>query len=1570
MTAKENELSAGQGSRDGITGSSGPRLPLRYEPLAALGKGGAGEVWAVRDRISGRTVALKALGEGGDEREVMALVREATALSGVEGLGVPRVLRFGRLPESGRPYLVRELVVGTSLADLLEGKAGEAEARLLDPKVWLAAIADAADQLTRLHRALLLHGDVKPANLIVGPDGRATLVDLGLAAPWRDGGVRPEGLTPRYAAPELLEGAPLTVRVEVFALGVTLKEALISAGERLPGATRRALDAVAARATAENPADRYPSTDELGSALRGAAGLSERPPSGVGEEDGASVWPVLGLDGPSGRLLSRIEGMREGGGLLITGPPGSGRSALLRRIAWSLGVAGRAVAWIEAARVNDLAEALAIELSAQGTGREEGRRRTHGIVLVDDAERLGSEALAWLDTEREAGSKLVLVLGVAPSAGQGLPGRTFEIFPMEPLELQVALSLVQRGIPSLSDAVARHVVERSGGWPGNIRRIVARLAGAPVASIADVDRLLAESAVTGGGERDATGDPSRRPLDEIHDLLDRGHFDEAGEALVAWREDRAPEVVIVRARLLTNVGQSVQALSELASVGEEVDRSGDLELSGSWSLNVARALLRTGDYPATERRAGEVPERLGVAVGDEAEALITERGRRLLCEAAALQGLAQSYSARHEEARSTLERSVVLARRTANPRSLSLALGSLAFALQRSERLGEAKEAYEEALGAAEQAGDAGTMATTRLNLAGIAKSQGDLAAAIRHLEAAVDMGRRSGRVITIRQALLNLANLDLYLGRIAKAKVAIDALVADRGSMPPYQRAQLLALEAEHAARSGDVAGAASLCLSCAEAYEAMGLRVDAAEARLERVLLAVGLPGAEARSVLEEVEAAATALGSSGAHRAALALARGRTAALARDEDRARASYEEALKAATVAGQRDWIWRALAARAELEDESGQPLRARRDREAALETLEEISARLPRDLREVFWNDPRRRELRAAARVALSNAVTLSAAPVGGGGEDRLARVLEINRAIAGEHDLERLLEKVTDHAIALLRAERGFVILRSGYARRGGGASSSSVSTSSVSTSVPPVGADGDLSIHASRDQAGDDPHARFSRSIAERVLLSGEPVVTASARNDARMADYVSVHQLMLQSVACVPIRARSGAVIGALYLETRLRPTASFDGELPTLIALADQVAIAIDTARLVGENRRRAEELSRVNEELVAARAKLEELLGQRTAELVKTRRDLRSARAVLRGHFGYEGLVGTSDAMRRLYALIDRVKDADIPVLITGESGTGKEVVARTLHEKSPRGKKPFLGINCGAIPEHLLESELFGHVRGAFTGADRDRKGLFREATEGTLLLDEIGEMPPKMQAGLLRVLQERVVRPVGGAREERVDTRVIAATHRSLAEMVEAGTFREDLYYRLHVVELRLPSLRERLDDVPLLIDHFLGIFAARHGRERGSVSRAALARLMDYRWPGNVRQLENVLLNAWVLSDRSELDVDDFELPDAPPRSSRSFGSRGGPPPSWGEGQPSSRGGARAGGSAPASSGEAATPLERHRNDERERILAALEECNWNRVKAAQIVGLPRRTFYRRLKEYGIQ
>ncbi len=307
------------------------------------------------------------------------------------------------------------------------------------------------------------------------------------------------------------------------------------------------------------------------------------------------------------------------------------------------------------------------------------------------------------------------------------------------------------------------------------------------------------------------------------------------------------------------------------------------------------------------------------------------------------------------------------------------------------------------------------------------------------------------------------------------------------------------------------------------------------------------------------------------------------------------------------------------------------------------------------------------------------------------------------------------------------------------------------------------------------------------------------------------------------------------------------------------------------------------------------------------------------------------------GVVGRSPAMVEVYKTIARVAPGRSTVLILGESGTGKELVARAIHANSPRATRPFVAVDCGALTDTLLESELFGHVRGAFTGAVGDAPGLFAEADGGTIFLDEIGDVSPALQAKLLRVLQEYQIRPVGGSVWRAVDVRVIAATNRDLAEAVEGGRFREDLYYRLKVVTLLLPTLRERREDVPLLVDHLVRRAARECRKTVTGVSEQALALLRAYHWPGNVRELAHVLERGVALAQQEVLTADDLPAELRAPAS---------PPPS-------------------------ATPDDRPTLAELKKryVSRVLEENGGNVSRAAQVLGVDRRSLYRMLQRYGV-
>jgi len=335
------------------------------------------------------------------------------------------------------------------------------------------------------------------------------------------------------------------------------------------------------------------------------------------------------------------------------------------------------------------------------------------------------------------------------------------------------------------------------------------------------------------------------------------------------------------------------------------------------------------------------------------------------------------------------------------------------------------------------------------------------------------------------------------------------------------------------------------------------------------------------------------------------------------------------------------------------------------------------------------------------------------------------------------------------------------------------------------------------------------------------------------------------------------------------------------------------------------------------------------------LVVERALRETGLRRELARLRAGA-GEGARSRIVGRSAPMRRLFELIERVAPTRATVLVTGETGTGKELVARAVHDLSDRARRPFVAVNCSALPETLLESELFGHVKGAFTGAVAARRGLFEEAAGGTLFLDEIATVSPAIQVKLLRVLQERKVQRVGGGSALSVDFRLVAACNVSLEDEVEAGRFREDLFYRLNVFPVHVPPLRERGGDIPLLADHFLRRVAREHGVEPPALSPQALARMTDYAWPGNVRELENFVERAAILHAGAAT------LPFDPPRGSRPEPER-----------------------------ELAGRARRERwtleRLEREHILQVLEDTAGNQVRAAEILGIDRRTLHRKLKEY---
>jgi serine/threonine-protein kinase PknK len=1657
----------------------------RYRVIKELGAGAAGGVFLVEDAAAGGAIrALKRIEARSDPDFRTSFAREFAMLASLSIRGVARVFDLGALPAEGDlpagPYFTREFIPGTPL-DAYAVQRGLDE-RL---RVFLAL-----SRIVRaLHRRGVVHGDIKPANVIVDPSGEPWLIDFGLSARAVDAdAVRGSG-TLSFMAPELLRGGRPSPASDVYALAATLHQLVTGAppqpvinrggraSKRPPLAStagESAVLAVVAAGLAAEPSERVCSADELCARLEALPNMAPAEPAQQLKH--APRPRMRGRDG----LLAELEQSTVGAAaeLVVVGAEGLGKSVLLRELKWRLQLAGRVVRFVAGQALGvppsvQLAEQTrAANGDSAGPSLAECLRAPAGgercVLLVDDLDALDPvwvrelvaclhdanaadvphvvataadgqcaavqllgdanvQSLARLGS-RDMGALLQEVLGAVDSAAaaellrrvEGSPGAL----------IAAADALQEKSVVTFADVEGLSVVELTGG---GVQRRLAQLDEAARTSLLAVSLARAPlphsflNEVVGQGASDA------RYALVVHELvsddgratapLDLGILEQVCAGTDAARRATLAERMAATegfATLPPDAAARIALEAQDRSLAAALWRPAAAALRASGAVRDERALLEgvrtlvagpegraaslllgelcsnTGEGAIARRLAGELlaqddltPDedarcrifgaRALIAAGEivPAQAMLAATHADApaslracaLCELARirlrtgafegageaaavgltlapptdvaraeLMAIAGTLHARRgggDGAMAELDAAVQFAQAHGTHRERALVSGYFALELDRSGQLPQAKERYEAAMAEARSAGDVGQMATYAMNLGNVEFRLGDIERSEQRFVLAARLARRAERTSVALVAEVNLASVLVHLGAYARARSVVEGC----------RRA----------------AGDADLSLLVAQSTHVLAT-IDARTEQTERALSGFGHARAQfdalnrkreaCEVLLDTAEALLDRGGVSDASAASAALAQARglidghalhdfqlnyelLAARARmqngDVDGAVRELKSLETRARVATDRDMHWKAAHALAVGYAQAGALLVAEAAARDAAEIVESQAMGLSPDLRDGFRRDPRRRaalvHLEALKRGTERNVISSGSSDtrVVHGVDARFKRLLDVNKRLARERDLDRILERITDTAVELSGAERGFVLL---------------------------VDAQGELGTHVVRVHGGveGDPHVAFSRSIAESVLIDGEPIVTMNARDDRRLHDFLSVHKLMLKSVACIPINGKE-RTLGVLYLEHRVRAGRFDEHDLDLLLAFADQAAIAIENGRLWAEVEAQREALTSANQHLREAKDELERVLHARTEELEDVRQHLEQARTDASGKSGRFGVIGHSAAMMRVISLLERVQDNHVPVVVQGESGTGKELIARAIHFGGKRAAGPFVTLNCAAIPDSLVESELFGHVRGAFTGADRERKGVFVQAHGGTLFLDEFAEASPRLQVSLLRVLQEARVLPLGADAELAVDVRIVVGSQQPLSALVAQGKVREDLYYRLSVVEVRLPPLRERRDDIPALCEHLLRVHAQREQCAPKRLARDALELLMRHPLPGNVRQLEHLLVSASMMAEGRVISAQDLG----------GFGD-GHQPGASAESEAETH-------SSSLTPAELPEDLGAFKAREKAKILEALERHAWNRAKAAHELGMPRRTFYRRLTEFGI-
>jgi transcriptional regulator with GAF, ATPase, and Fis domain len=1506
---------------------------------------------------------------------------EWAALSRVQHPRLVLPVEWGGGGEGAEWWSIRPYVPGVTLDQALSGA---------EPESRVAWVLDLLGALGHLHQAGLVHRDLRGPNVVIGADG-AYLVDLDLVAATGAGAAG----TATHLAPEVRLGQPYGIAADLFALGVTLATALLGAPDdslaaRFPGndfwqasgldpdALPAELAPLVRRLLLRRPQERPADTAAAAELLSGSG--ARLPDLGLPELAGRRSQIELLARQEGGALLAvefeedctpalrELELAQACAGVSRSGGVIDGRELPLSALVEQLARGVEGVVVLPSARATEVVDALDVEGHGLRPHRlgglpvnvlEQVLERLTGGVAPQAVANFAADLHAWsggrqslveralraapgLGILEPADSRWALVIDRWPrdQSPEGLDDPRLD--ELDPEALLLLALMDHAALGGTSEAPQR--AGRSLGW--SAREWGPRLAALRGARLVDGAGVCAPGV---GAAAQARVEQAGQdlPLDRLLQVLEDEGVpapDRAPLAVLAARDAASVEGVLDLARQHLARGAHTRARGLARAVD---DRARVLELPQVCAqvcvlearldlaqLDVGRAETRLReafgvDYDGAPHGAWIVAARAAELAGDRDLArsryercLDLTRDEELRLRAVLGLGYLRLLAGDPQGAMAQVD---------ARPRpedasEPAAGVHNLRFAAL--VRLGRTQEAGLE-LDAAEvraaACGDPTLEGRTALNRAYLSRREGDLESACRAVERAAAHFERAGNLEGRAQAANNGGVLLRDLGDLGGARLQLGrALRLRRQLGDAYGEASSRASLAMCELEAGRPGVALELGERAAREFEAGGYSAE------NRVL---GLHLVQAQALLGRFEPARKLLarherGGAPLHvaraRAILAWAEGDTAGGAACLRAALAEWQggevaELLRAAAV-------WQALdpddpAARAALES-AGPPAGEARVREVRWRLQGEgVSLEALTTWREAFEDE---------GRLDLAHAAAVAASSLGGPAERRTARAaadaaaeamleqvpperreaslarlahlardtqqkggletawfLECNRSMASALELEELLGRIVDMAVQVTGAQRGFLVLLDGERVE-----------ARVSRGAFPPELEADVG---------------FSTGVVHEALRAGRGVLSVDASTDERFQEQRSVRQLELRAVLCVPFQHEE--VRGAVYLDHAELGETFDEADLRAVTALSDQAAIAIGVLR----QRERIEELN----------SRLRTRVATQEDELKRARAQLRRA-----GHTPpVGGLVGESSAMLELHEVIQRLGPTALPVLVTGPSGAGKDLVARALHGHSSRADGPFVVVNSAALPDTLLESELFGHVRGAFTGANEDRAGLFVEADGGTFFLDEIGDLPLPLQAKLLRVLESGEVRPVGGSRTSRVEVRVVAATNRALPELVEEGKFRRDLYYRLNAAEIAVPSLADRPADIPLLAKHFLESLNEAHGRPMtfGPPVMAALARRP---WPGEVRELSNEVARLFFLADGDRVDD--------PGRIRAPVSIAGGDP------MPSSL---------------ALIDVERAA------VVRALEAAGGKRARAAELLGISRAGLYTKLKRLGL-